>query len=112
MVTEVPFRKLYSLSLLKSDFRKSDLVKDEKKDCPKVKKVDLPSTSSSPELETDEQEQEQEQEQGESPEDIKKYWNELESGGEIKDLLGSNIVKNTNRMRFVVKTISLKDDET
>jgi hypothetical protein len=75
-----------------------------------VKKVDVPSTSSSPELETDEQEQEQEQE--ESPEDIKKYWNELESGGEIKDLLGSNIVKNTNRMRFVVKTISLKDDET
>lgn len=44
--------------------------------------------------------------------EISKYWDELENGGEIKNLLGSDaVVKNTNRMRFQVKTISLKEDE-
>lgn len=36
--------------------------------------------------------------------DITKYWNNLENGGEIKNLLGDGVVKNTNRMRFEVKT--------
>jgi jumonji domain-containing protein 2 len=88
--------------------RKSDLTEDDpaikEEDCPKIKKMmEVPSTSSSPDLESPEK--------CESKEDIDKYWDELETGGEIKDLLGSKIIKNKNRMRFQVKTISLKEEE-
>lgn len=85
--------------------RKSDLPEEEKEDCPNTKKMNSPSTSSSPEQESPET-------KSDTKDEIEKYWDELETGGEIKDLLGSKIVKNKNRMRFQVKTISLKEEET
>jgi hypothetical protein len=37
-------------------------------------------------------------------------WYELEDGGEIKDLLPSGVIKNSSKMRFDVKEISLSED--
>lgn len=43
-------------------------------------------------------------------EDISDCWYQLEDGGEIKDLLPSGIIKNSSKLRFDVKTISLNED--
>lgn len=37
-------------------------------------------------------------------------WYQLEDGGEIKDLLPSGVVKNSSKLRFDVKEISLTED--
>lgn len=37
-------------------------------------------------------------------------WYQLEDGGEIKDLLPSGVIKNSSKLRFDVKEISLSDD--
>jgi hypothetical protein len=37
-------------------------------------------------------------------------WYELEDGGEIKDLLPAGVIKNSSKMRFDVKEISLSED--
>lgn len=37
-------------------------------------------------------------------------WYQLEDGGAIKDLLPAGIVKNSSKLRFDVKTISLSED--
>ena len=47
----------------------------------------------------------------ESNNKIKKVWNQISGGGYAKNLLESGIVKNTKRMRFQTKTISLFDEE-
>lgn len=37
-------------------------------------------------------------------------WYQLEDGGEIKDLLPAGIIKNSSKLRFDVKEISLSED--
>lgn len=37
-------------------------------------------------------------------------WDQLEDGGEIKDLLPAGVIKNSSKMRFDVKEISLSED--
>lgn len=37
-------------------------------------------------------------------------WYQLEDGGEIKDLLPSGMIKNSSKLRFDVKEISLSED--
>lgn len=76
----------------------------------KIPKKEIPSTSpasssSSPEASPIEQ----------SPikiekEDVNDCWYQLEDGGEIKDLLPTGIIKNSSKLRFDVKEISLSED--
>lgn len=37
-------------------------------------------------------------------------WYQLEDGGEIKDLLPAGVIKNSSKLRFDVKEISLSED--
>jgi hypothetical protein len=37
-------------------------------------------------------------------------WYQLETGGEIKDLLPTGMIKNSSKLRFDVKEISLSED--
>lgn len=49
----------------------------------------------------------------ESPIKIEKEddcWLQLEDGGQIKDLLPAGVIKNSSKMRFDVKEISLSED--
>ena len=82
---------------------------EEANDLPKIPKKEIPSTSpasssSSPDSPATEQ----------SPIKTEKEdndcWYQLEDGGAIKDLLPSGIIKNSSKLRFDVKEISLSED--
>lgn len=89
--------------------RKSKL-KSESGDETKIAKIEEPSTSpaascsSSPDSPPVE----------ESPVKVEREdsdcWYQLEDGGEIKDLLPAGVIKNSSKMRFDVKEISLSED--
>lgn len=75
----------------------------------KIPKKEIPSTSpasssSSPDTSPIDQ----------SPIKIEKEdndcWYQLEDGGEIKDLLPTGMIKNSSKLRFDVKEISLSED--
>lgn len=75
-------------------------------ECSSPPKSTSPSSSSSASLPTD-------QNQLQSPaKSIKKedIWYTLENGGEIKDLLPAGIIKNSSKLRFDVKEISLAEE--
>jgi len=102
------FRK----SKLKSDeedLDESDLkIKTPKKETPSTSSPSS-SSSTSNSLPTDSSTS------SESPmkvekEDINNCWYQLQDGGAIKDLLPSGMVKNSSKLRFDVKTISLSED--
>ena len=74
------------------------------------KKHSIPSTSTSPASSSPESSASLTV-KTDTSDDINQCWDGLQDAGKIKNLLGTTgIVKNTNRMRFQIKTISLKDE--
>lgn len=89
-----------------NDFRKSKLKSDENEEEPEYKiKKETPSTST---YDSDDSPPSDQQ----SPIKTEKedIWYQLETGGQIKDLLPAGIIKNSSKLRFDVKEISLTED--
>jgi hypothetical protein len=91
-------------------FRKTKLI-DSDEECPKIAKTSpesspASSSSSSSTVVTSANIDEKIKIEKEESD----CWYQLEDGGEIKDLLPSGVVKNSSKLRFDVKEISLTED--
>jgi hypothetical protein len=109
------------------NFRKSKLKLDENDEAPEYKiKKEIPSTSAldiddnSPpppppqaaatSSEEDDEKQQQQQNSLIKLEKKDDIWECLENGGQFRDLLPTGVIKNSSKLRFDVKEISLTED--
>lgn len=96
--------------------RKSDVI-DSEEECPKILKTSpesSPASSSSSSAQVTAPAINNLHSKSEvkvkAEKDDNDCWYQLEDGGEIKDLLPAGVIKNSSKLRFDVKEISLSDD--